>query len=128
MESFATVDDLARRWRAIAPGERDQAEALLGDASAIIRATADTATVDRAILTRITCAMVARAMTSLAGAGIRRETQMAGPYQHTVDYANPTGDVYLTKAEKSLLGRGAFSAGEVDLIANTLNAQQRGRA
>ena len=104
--AFATVDDLAARWRALSDAEKAQASVLLDDASDLIRTTCRTyADADPSTLKRIACAVVKRAM--LAGedvAGVSQHTETAGSYSESYSYSNPAGDLYLTKAEKVSLG------------------------
>lgn len=122
--AFATVDDLAARWRALSGAENAQAAVLLDDASDLIRTTCRAyAGVPLSTLKRITCAIVKRAM--LAGgdaAGISQHTETAGSYSESYSYSNPAGDLYLTAAEKTSLGvkrQRAFSidmsTGKVDI-------------
>lgn len=47
------------------------------------------------------------------GIPVKSQTQMASSFSETVTYANPTGDFYLTKTERSMLGLGGSSVGYV---------------
>ncbi|MDN6659715.1 MAG: phage Gp19/Gp15/Gp42 family protein [Acidipropionibacterium jensenii] len=119
---FATVSDLEARWRTLTADEKARAQVLIDDASDKITTTC-TGWVDasEATLRRITCAMVKRAMATPAGADgadVSSLQQGAGPYQATVQFSNPSGDLYLTKAEKVDLGDGKQHAFEVDLLAD----------
>lgn len=58
--AYATVNDLERRWRLLSPSERERAEVLLEDASAIIYSYDPKA--DEQILSIVCCNMVRRAM------------------------------------------------------------------
>ena len=103
---FATVDDLERRWHALTGDEREKAEALLADASDLIRSTCPNwEKASELTRERVCCAIVKRAM--LAGddtAGVSQHSQTAGPYAETWNYTNPMGDLYLTQSEKESLG------------------------
>jgi hypothetical protein len=66
--------------------------------------------------TRVVCAMVQRAMDAPddAGFGIATVQETVGPFSRSFNYSNPTGDLYLTKAERRLLGGGVQRAGSID--------------
>lgn len=112
MYAFATVDDLEVRWRTLSDDEKVRADVLLGDASSFIRIAtgrsyenADNDTLD--ILCSITCNMVKRVMTTpIDQPALNSWQQNAGSYNESFGFANPTGDMYLTAAEKKLLGIG----------------------
>ena len=114
--AFATVDDLARRWHALTSAEQGKAEALLDDASDLIRSTCPLWTnASTATLKRVCCAAAKRAM--LSGddtAGISQHTETAGSYSESYSYSNPAGDLYLTASEQSALG-GTGAAWSYDL-------------
>lgn len=103
---FATVEDLELRWHALTGDERKKAEALLADASDLIRTTCPNwEKAGEPTRERVCCAIVKRAM--LAGddtSGVSQHSQTAGPYAETWSYANPMGDLYLTQSEKESLG------------------------
>lgn len=114
---WATFDDLKSRYSTISDDEKRQAEALLLDASAKIDAALDNAGIDyatptakyMALLKAVCCSMVMRASPSFSGgigaqAPISQSTQTAGAFSQTFLYANPSGDLYLTKQEKADLG------------------------
>lgn len=110
---YATVDDLEARWRTLSADERARAAVLLEDAAVRLDAAcppSDPPT-DQELAARkiVSCEMVKRAMSSAAtgGVGVASIQQGAGPYQETVQFSNPTGDLYLTKADRKLLGCGA---------------------
>lgn len=123
--AFATATDVESRWRPLSSGERVIATTLLGDASAILRAecsdvdarlSAIPPTLDADIPKMIVCAMVKRAM--IAGAdveGVTAHQQTAGPFSQSLTYSNPMGNLYLTKAERRLLGCGGQQAFSVDM-------------
>ena len=115
---FATLTDLADRGRPISGDEQVKAQTLLVDASqllidempvAVARATPET-------LTRIVCNMVLRVLDSGAPMpGIETTQFGVGPFQESYRWANPTGDLYLTKAERRAL-RGPVAAFSVSTM------------
>jgi len=122
-EPFATVVDLEEAWRPLSADEQKRATYLLGKASRQLRAEAsdlDARTVlapedpdylDPALVKDVVCAMVKRVMEAeasglSAGGPVESWQTSVGPFQDSFRYTNPTGDMYLTKAEKRLLGVG----------------------
>lgn len=110
---FATVTDLEARWRALTGTERTQAETLLADASAFVAVElqragrSPTDPLVAPLLVGVVCAMVKRSMqASQTAAGVTQYTQSATPYSESFTYANPTGELFMTRAEKKLLGIG----------------------
>lgn len=131
MAAYATTEDLAARWRALTTAEESLAEALLEDASGEIDAefrrlgrvvadeiTAGNVTTDD--LKVVACRVVKRAMASPLGeddgAAIETMQFSAGPFQESRKYANPTGDLYLTKADRRRLGIGGAVASSVPMF------------
>lgn len=115
---FATDVDLAERGWDTPSEDVVKVNRLLRDASqvlvdempaAVARANADT-------LTRIVCNMVLRVLESGAPLpGIETTQFGVGPFQHSHRWANPTGDLYLTKGERRQL-RGGQRAGSIDVL------------
>lgn len=104
--AYATVEDLEARWRTLDSDERAVAEALLADAAAYIDAWGTPSSAQAALV--VSCNMVKRSMAA-AGTdafGVGQASMTAGSYQQQWTYANPSGDMYITKAEKKLLGFG----------------------
>lgn len=107
--AYATYNDVEARWRPLTDDERARASVLLDDASATLTQLVDVRPEDsvQADLLRATCAnMVIRAMSASGfdSFGASQMTVTAGPYSQTYNYANPSGDMYLTKFEKRQLG------------------------
>ena len=114
---FATITDInARRATPLTGDAATMAETKAGDASSIIQSELKSAGINwRArwdkgetyaqLLTSTTCAMVDRAIISILP-GVKSRQQSAGPYSFTDTMANPTGDLYLTSAERKALGIG----------------------
>lgn len=104
-QPFATVDDLQSRWHPLTEAEQTRAAALLDDASDLIRSQCPTwRNASDKTLRRITCQVVKTAMVGQAGAGITQESGTTGPFSASYTYANPAGDLYLTRAQKHELG------------------------
>lgn len=118
---YGSVDDLRDRWPSLPATSDAQATILLGAASRKLRVAVPglddliaAGTLEADLVTDVVCSMVKRAM--IAGdqaEGVSQQT--AGPYSMT--FANPTGDLYLTKSEKHDLGIGVQRAFTVDLLA-----------
>lgn len=125
MVAFAMVYDLAARWRPLSASEELTATALLADASTVIRSeapgidaqiAADPPTLDPDIPVMVACRMVKRAMASGPDVdGVTTQQQSAGSLSLSLTYANPTGDLYLTKVERRMLGVGRPRAFSIDL-------------
>lgn len=120
---FASSDDLKARWPDLSNTE--VAETLLSDASQLIRDTCPGwAHASDATLKAIVCAMVKRAM--IAGsdnAGLSSTQETTGPFSQTWNFSNPTGDLYLTRAEKQRLGQGRQRAFSVSMETGTVEGQ-----
>jgi hypothetical protein len=113
--TYATTTDLERRWRPFTDeDERTRAEVLLADAAARIDAEcpppANPTSEQLQARLIVSCEIVKRAMIQPAGVGVNSAQQAAGPYSQSVQFANPTGDLYLTKADRKLLGCNAQQA------------------
>lgn len=116
--AFATVADLEARWRDLTEDEQSQASVLLDDATAYLQALVDVDADDEtqaANLKMVCCNMVKRTMTSTASEafGVTDATATMGPFSQQVSYANPTGDMYVSKSERLLLGIGSTRIGAI---------------
>lgn len=109
MAQHASLDDLRALW----PGgslDESRAGAVLPLVSAAIDALCASEGVDPSgvpedVLRLVTCQASTRMlMASDAGFGVTQESWGASPYSGSTSYANPTGDIYLTKTERQLLG------------------------
>lgn len=130
-ESFAYASDLAAIWRALTAEETARASMLLEVASRRIRAELPdvdariaAGALDAALVGDVAVSMVRRAMIGADGEGVTQQSESAGPFSRSETYANPMGNLYLTGAERSLLGgarlrRRAFS---VDLAPSVTRA------
>ena len=115
MEPFATVEDYEARYGEVE--DRDRVETLLGDATAFIEAQPgfryDAGDfMQAANLTRICCAVVYRSLEAGDLAGLSSYSQGAVGYTSSVSIYNPSGDFYLTKNEKRILGIGRGRIGQ----------------
>lgn len=126
MEAFATVQDLEARWRELSDDEAARAETQLLDATAFIQAQLDryrvavdaTDETQARNLTAVCCSVTRRSLAQQfsgdqTGAQYSGQTVTAGVFSQTYTYANPTGDMYLTAAEKRLLGIGRVIVSQV---------------
>lgn len=106
--AYADVSDLEVRWRTLTDDEQARAEALLDDASAMLDAymTVDETDENQLNLLKIVvCNMVERAMSTGGDMyGVAQQSMTAVGFSQQLSYANPTGDLYITKAEKRMLG------------------------
>lgn len=120
---FASSDDLKARWPDLS--DTKLAETLLSDASQLIRDTCPGwAHAPEATLKAIACAMVKRAM--IAGSdnvGLSSTQETTGPFSQTWNFSNPTGDLYLTRAEKQRLGQGRQRAFSISMETGTMVGQ-----
>lgn len=114
---YATVDDLAARWRPLTDDESVRAAVLLEDAAVRLDAACPPSVppTEQELSARkiVSCEMVKRAMAVSGGGegvGVTSLQMGAGPYQETRQFANPTGDLYLAKGDKLLLGCGKSQA------------------
>ena len=117
MTPFATVDDYQARY-----GEMDDARRLallLDDATAFIASqpgfvrNPDDST-RAANLVRVACAVVHRSLSAGDLAGIQSYSEGAVGYTASVTPYNPSGDFYLTKAERRSLGISGGRVGMTD--------------
>ena len=108
--AYATVADLEARWKALESGQASVAEALL-DGVAVLIDSYGTPDEDAALT--VSCTAVRRAMSvnDMGLYGVTQSSMTAGSYQQQWTYGNPTGDLYLTKAERRMLGFGGGKAG-----------------
>lgn len=106
--AYAEVSDLEARWKPLTEEEQQIAETLLEDASAMLDALVDVdgKCVQENLLKIVCCNMVQRSMTAgtMDAFGVTQQSMTAGPYTQSWTMANPSGDMYLTKMEKKLLG------------------------
>jgi len=108
--AFADVSDIESRWRTLTSDEEAKAGVLLEDASAMLTTLVPRIDVANEVqlrnLNAVCCNMVIRAMSASESEsyGVDSMSMTAGPYAQTWNYSNTSGDMYLTKMEKRLLG------------------------
>lgn len=115
---YATVEELEARWRTLSAPERVRADVLLQDAAVRIdiECPPTIPVTDEAARKIISCEMVKRAMANPAGIGVTQYSETTGPFTDQVTYANPSGDMYLTKADRRLLRCGSQVAFTVPMV------------
>lgn len=64
----------------------------------------------------VVCEMVKAASATPGGVGVDSVQAGAGPFQQTFRYSNPSGDLYLSKKQKRLLGCGGQAAFTVSML------------
>lgn len=113
--AYATIADLESRWRELSTDEETRATALLDDAATIIDALVTVGDDKLEVAKIVSCDMVTRAMSASAYDmyGVSNSSMTAGSYTQSWTYSNPSGDIYLTKLEKKLLGIGASYIGSI---------------
>ena len=108
--AYAGVGDIELRLqRTFTASETANVEALLDSASAVLNKLVkvdDTDTEQAALLKFVCINMVCRAVTagSMDVLGASQTSITAGAYTQSYSFATPSGDMYLTKLEKRLLG------------------------
>lgn len=108
--SYATVEDVqARMTRTLSEGEATQCEVLLEDAAVMIDTDAPWASTDAAKI--VSCRMVIRVLDSSMELGVpvgaTQGSQEALGYSQSWTFGSgANGELYLSKAEKRLLGLG----------------------
>ena len=106
--AYADVSDLESRWRELTEEEQARAAVLLDDASAMLAASVEVDESDEqqmALLKIVTCNMVQRSMSTGGDMyGVTQQSMTAVGFSQQYTYANPTGDLYITKSEKRMLG------------------------
>lgn len=114
--AFADVTDIEARWRPLSADEAARADVLIGDASAMLSALVRVKpcdTVQSDLLRSVCCSMVIRSMSAAeaGNVGVSQASMTAGPYTQSWTYSNTSGDMYLTKNERRLLGIGSGRVG-----------------
>lgn len=107
-EPFASVDDLEARFRPLSLDEKTRAGTLLKDASALIRDECPRwAQACPDSLVAVCCqAVIRRMVLPDSQVGVSTTQQTAGSFSESLTYANPMGDLYLTRSERRRLGGG----------------------
>lgn len=117
--AYATAADVAAVWgRTFTEAETEQATALLDYAAAIIDANATIDSTDEKQLKAaeyVSCAMVIRAMqaSNSDAFGVNNMSATMGPFSQQITYSNPSGDLYLTGSERTMLGGNGVLIGSI---------------
>lgn len=118
---FATVAQLEARWRSLTTDEEARAIALLSDASTYLALLlgksgidyADASDTLAAAIQMVTCNIVKRMMDVPDGPAMTQYSQGAIGYSESMSFANPSGDMYITKAERKMLGLRGSAIGSI---------------
>ena len=107
--AYADVTDIeVRLGRTFTADETIQVQALLDGASAVLDKLVNVdGSAEQADLLEFVCTnMVCRAVSAqgMDVLGASQASVTAGPYTQSYSFATPSGDMYLTKLEKRLLG------------------------
>lgn len=106
---FADASDVRARWSSLPSAQDAVTDQLCADASLIVRAQYpgiddqipnESDLADR--LEVVVVNMVKRAI-MIATPGAAQESSATGPYSHSVTYANPLQNLFVTAAEDSLI-------------------------
>lgn len=112
MAAYATAEDLAAYWRELSEAEKTKAAAMLGYASAIVRAHCQGEPGDADAARFVACDMAKTAMQAgTDSAPVTQLTMTGGPYSRTMQYANPTGDLYWKSQYDAVLGLSGTAVG-----------------
>lgn len=118
MNDFATIQDLQKFWRTLDSTESDRAEALLGFTSNYLRQIAKNNGVDidqkisddstgiygKSVKLIILAAVKRAINTPIDVPPVDNWSQSASPYSETMQFTNPSGDIFFKHAELQLLG------------------------
>ena len=109
--AYATVNDLEARWRTLTDSERAVAQALLDDAAVLVDSFGSPSSEAAAL--SVSCSVVRRAMGAYGADlfGVSQASMSAGGYQQQMTYSNPSGELYLTRQERRMLGFGGGRLG-----------------
>lgn len=107
--AFATAEDYEARWGAVPADEQGIVSATLDDAGLMLRSKVAVDEGDQELMDRlkmVSLNMAKRAMATYDGGvyGASQTDAQMGPFQQSVHWSNPSGDLYVTAAEKDLLG------------------------
>lgn len=111
---LATVDDLRAAGVDIGPADEGRASFVLDLASTLIRseegpdASPDTE--------RLVCISVSRRALGAVADGVTQQSQTTGPFTESFTFGNPYGDLFLTKAERTMLGAHKVACGSISRI------------
>ena len=106
--AYATIEQVEAGFRELDADEREVCTALLEEAAVMIDAAAPDAgeEVKRVVSCRMVRRVIGSADAALAPIGTTQGTVSAGGYSQTWTVGGTTGELYLGKAEKTMLGIG----------------------
>lgn len=107
--SYASVDDVVKRFRTLTEDEKKLCEVLLEDAAVLIDRYNANASSDakKVVSCEIVKRMIGDGSTSAFPVGTTQGTMTALSYSQSFTFGNgSSGELYLTKAEKAILGVG----------------------
>ena len=106
--AYATIEQVAAGFRELDADEQAVCTALLEEAAVMIDAAASDAAADvkRVVSCRMVRRVIGSADTDLTPIGTTQGTVSAGGYSQTWTVGGTTGELYLSKAEKTMLGIG----------------------
>ncbi len=114
-EPYATVADLKRHWPGLPDGDQELAAQKLLEASIEVHGNypdldsrISDGSMDPAVPRLVVCRMVKRSMDvsdDAPPAGLTDYSVATGPFSFSGKLSNPDGNLYLTAADKRLLGR-----------------------
>lgn len=119
-EPWAVPEDVRARRGSLSSQELHRCKILIEDATQYVKDIAPTAAYrPAATLRRVICNLVIRALAQPDPGmpGVETLQQTAGPFSATIRPVNPSGDFYLTKQERAVLGLNKQTASSIDLLA-----------
>lgn len=112
-DPFATDEDLSAFWRPLDAEEGPRAVVLLRIVSALIRSEfsdiddrIEAGTLDIELPKFVACAAVKQAMVAGDLVGVTESSETVGPFANSSKYANPMGNLYLTREWRRMLRPG----------------------
>lgn len=103
MADFATVQDVADRWRPLTSTEITLAGFLITDASDMVRvrwpdidSRVSSGAIAESTLVRVVSGMVRRAMLNRDREGVVQMQETTGPFSEGATFANPTNNLYFS--------------------------------
>lgn len=113
--AYAELSDYELRHGSVEPEDLQLVETLLGDAATMLDGLVEVVDGDEhqaEVLKIVSCNMVSRCMAADT-AGVDQVSYTMGPFAQSAHYANPGGDMWLTKREREMLGIGGFKLGTI---------------
>lgn len=107
--AYATITDYEVRHGTVPSDQQQTVETLLGDAAVMLdgMVTVNDCDAHQAeALKIVSCSMVRRAVQSAEASafGVQQATASVGPFSQSYQFANPSGGMYVSAAERALLG------------------------